>query len=216
MKQVFQTLQSRDAGAIRDTVMKGWLRSVDDERILELFALSQAIRVLHSSRQWDQFDLDFGKGGSLGSLIVSARNSTIASTIRFDVSPDEPGNYKWVINRYSGIDGRGRRPDLIISTTVGNARRTTFIEVKATKPNSQYGRDSIVKVLGYLKDYETVWKLESEIAYPRCLLLYADNVYPNTSREFRFQEDELVLSDANSFQADLSELFGRHMAADSS
>lgn len=212
MDLVRGALASRDSVDIRNTLMQGWLRAEDDERLLELFALSVAIRTLREIKNWSNFSLDFGRRGSLGSMTVTARDTDATTRISFDRSPETGGNYAWILARYSGIDGRGRRPDLTIETTTHQARRTTFIEVKATEPNSQYGRDSIVKVLGYLKDFENTWDHENEIDYPRCVLLYAKGISSHYDRSVRFREDELALSDTDSFRDDLKELLARHIS----
>lgn len=202
---------SRDMTNIRQAVMNGWLRAEDDERLLELFALSQTIRTLHAARQWDEFDLEVGSAKSLGSLRVVARCGTAQVTVRFDATPGIAGRYAWILNRYSGIDGRGRRPDLTITTKANGVNRTTLIEAKATNPNSQYGRDSVVKVFGYLKDFEELWASEADCSYPRCVLLYAQDVNPTVSRSARFELDEVVLSDTGAFAGDLAQLYQRHI-----
>lgn len=125
--------RSRDMTDIRSAVMGGWLRAEDDERLLELFALSQTIRTLHAERTWDEFELRVGKSKSLGSLRVVARYGTTQITVRFDATPGVAGKYAWILNRYSGIDGRGRRPDLTITTSVDGVDRTTLVEAKATR-----------------------------------------------------------------------------------
>jgi hypothetical protein len=202
--------RTRDTTAIRSALLGGWLRAEEDDRLLELFALSQVIRTLHAQSPWDEFKLDVGKSKGLGSLRVSARRGDLRVSVRFDASPGVAGKYAWILNRYSGIDGRGRRPDLTVTTELSGAVRTTLIEAKATNPNSQYGRDSVVKVLGYLKDFEELWSDEVACTYPRCILLYSRGVQPTVSRPVRFALDDVVLSDPGAFKEDLVELFERH------
>lgn len=202
--------RSRDAEDLRYVLSGGWLTAADDDKLFELYALSQIVRVLHGFAQWDEFKLNSDDMLKASSFSAVARQGDFRVQVRFDTAPSDVGNYAWVMDRYHGIDGRSRRPDFIISSETSKAKCTTFIEAKSTVPNGRYGRDSIVKVLGYLKDYETLWSSEIRCAYPRCVLLYASGVVPTASSYERFQSDELVLSDTNSFANDLREIFVRH------
>jgi hypothetical protein len=84
------------------------------------------------------------------------------------------------------------------------------VEVKATSPNTQYGRDSVVKVFGYLKDFAELWAEEVECQYPRAVLLYASGVFPLINRTEWVAADEVVLSDADSFGLDIEAILARH------
>lgn len=201
--------RTRDAESLRAVLLDGWLSAEDDDRLLEVYALSRVISSLYDMAKWDQFSLAGGVRAS-GATEVSATADDISVTVRFDRTPPIAGQYAWLLKRYANIDGKARRPDLQIDTRSGAQQLVTLLEVKATSPNSQYGRDSIVKVFGYLKDFSSLWADEVECRYPRAMLLYANNVVPQADLAVRVKEDEVLLTDTTSFDPDIRAVLARH------
>ena len=193
----------RDAENLR-SALRGWLSEETNERLFELYAVSRTVSVLHNHRTWESMTI------SLADLAVVAEAPGVKVTVLLDQTPLHQGRYSWLLSRYEGIDGRGRRPDLQLVTNTTSATRTTFIEAKNTDPNDSYGRDSVVKVLGYLKDYEDVW-LDEPVTYPRAILLYSQPVRPRVPLVDRLQ-DEVLLSSPASFDADLAAVVEAHLA----
>jgi hypothetical protein len=194
---------TRDAAALRETLLNGWLFDEDEDRLFELFAFSRVIVALYEARAWSSLRLDRSPTG------VVAQAADLSVTVLLDQSPSTKGSYEWLLSRYKGIDGRGRRPDIQIITRSGDDSGVTFIEVKNTDPHSRYGRDSVVKVLGYLKDYELLWRSSS--VRPRALLLYPHGLEPLFRLEAR-ADDEVLLSTASTLDADVRMVLKKHLS----
>ena len=209
MRSVREARNTGDAGKLRTTLLQGWLAAEDDDRLLEVFALSRVVTLLYQSQVWDDFILNAGVRTTARTSVV-AKSGSISVEILFDRTPSIVGHYAWLLKRYVGIDGRGRRPDLQLITSNESKRFVSFIEAKATSPNSQYGRDSVVKVFGYLKDFADLWEGEL-LVYPKCVLLYASGVEAALDIDSRVALDEVLLSDTASFGTDLAALIQRHL-----
>jgi hypothetical protein len=197
----------RDSRRGRDSTqlqahIEGWLREEDEDRLFELYALSRVVTRLHG-RGWATFEV------SLSRREVLASREDLVVTLLIDQSPAIQGSYAWVLSRYKGIDGRGRRPDLQLISSSSVATRTSFIEVKNTEPNEAYGRDSVVKVLGYLKDYAAIWA-DEPVTYPRAALLYPGGLTIRPSATSR-ETDEVLLTSAQFFDADVDLLLDAHL-----
>lgn len=192
---------SRDASALR-IALTGWLRDLNEDRLFELFAFSRIVIALHGSRSWSSFRFQRSPAN------VVASDTGLSTMVILDRTPLVSGHYAWLLSRYSGIDGRGRRPDIQLVTSVGDERRTTFVEVKNTEPNTQYGRDSVVKVLGYLKDYDDLWPPEAP-PYPHAMLLYPSGLFALSPIESR-STDEVILSTAQTLDNDIVCVIDRH------
>jgi hypothetical protein len=193
----------RDTEDLRPA-LAGWLAEETDERLFELYALSRSVAVLHDCSVWEGMTI------SLSDLSVIAWGAEAHTTILIDQTPRHAGQYNWLLSRYDGIDGRGRRPDLQLITNTSSVTRTTFVEAKETYPNGTYGRDSLVKVLGYLKDYQQLWAGEP-VTYPRAVLLYSEALRPKIPLADRLH-DEVLLSSPATFDDDLAGVLGAHLA----
>jgi hypothetical protein len=202
---------TRDSAALRSVLAGGWLASENDDQMFELFVLSRLVETLHRLGPWHDFSIC--PPTSESETILEACQDDLEFQIRYDRAPPVAGAYSWLFRRYSGVDASARRPDLQI--TVRQARRSTqtLVEVKATTPNSDYGRDSVYKVLGYLKDYAPLWASEKAITYPRALVVFTSAVVPTVPRSQRVAGDELVLSSHELLDADL-EAIVIHLATD--
>jgi hypothetical protein len=193
----------RDSRSLR-SALAGWLAEETNERLFELYALGRSVSVLHDAAAWESMKV------ALSDLSVVAQGPAGRTTVLVDQTPRHQGQYNWLLGRYEGIDGRGRRPDLQLVTRTPAATRTTFVEAKDTDPNDNYGRDSVVKVLGYLKDYEEVWSGEP-VTYPRAVLLYSRGVRSKIPLAGRLR-DEVLLSSPATFDGDLAAVLAAHLA----
>ncbi|HEX8304454.1 MAG TPA: hypothetical protein VF612_06235 [Jatrophihabitans sp.] len=206
-----QARAARDSTAVRQALLGGWIASESDDRLFELFALSIVARGLFQREDWHRYELVSSADFSHDAAILAVSDSYQVE-VSFDRKPPVAGRYGELLAGYAGVDGRGRRPDLQISTRRDGAACTTLVEVKATEPNSVYGRDSIVKVFGYLKDFEELWPATMEHRYPKALLLYSGEVGAITSLEERVRVDELLLCSPATFAAEVSAILDAHMA----
>jgi hypothetical protein len=201
---------SRSPEALRRVIEGGWLAAEDDDKLFELYLFSLLIEKLHGLGPWTTFVYK-GLGDSQSSGIVATR-SGLTARLLYDRSPTVPGHYAWLINRYVGIDGRGRRPDFQLIVEREQQRRTTLVEAKATEPNSLYGRDSVVKVLGYLKDFEQMWTSEESVVYPRAVLAYAGDLTSEVPISTRVSNDEVILTCTQTLDQDLDTIL-KHVLA---
>lgn len=204
--------RTRDALALRDMMGSGWLAAESRDKLFELFALSRASEALHrAAAPWDRFEIRLPAGAA--KVGIKARADTgWTARVRFDRKPPVLGTYGQLLSNYAGVDGRGRRPDLQLELRWRGCRAVTLIEVKDTEPNSTYGRDSVVKVFGYLKDYWRLW-MGAPSGFPKAVLLYSGDPKPIISLEDRMATDEVVLSSPDTFDADLTEIIEAQMKA---
>jgi hypothetical protein len=208
-----ESVWTRDAAAIRDLLQKGWLLAEEDDQLYELFVLSRLIEVIHRLGPWDSFTAK--PSVLMSDVILTARSGDVEISVRYDRAPRVEGAYRWLFKRYDGLDVSMRRPDLqLIVSGIDPQPRTCLIEVKATDPSGEYGRASVYKALGYLKDYADLWTGESERRYARGMVVFASGVKPLAPRLDRIADDELLLSDHNIVEQDLLALVLRMLEAD--
>jgi hypothetical protein len=204
--------ESRDAASgepLRRVLDGGWLAPATDDALFETYVASVAVDALYAAREWDSFRVS-----PLGirSRIADARAGKISATLSFDASPGRalgrtvPGDYRWIFETYDGLDLAARRPDMTLHVR-GSREVTLLLEAKATDANSQYGRDSIYKCLGYLKDFHELWKDQE----PRVILIFASGVESVHPLDTRLGRDLLLTSDA-SLRDDLDFVIPRVLA----
>ncbi len=202
-------LWNRDAKSLKQR-LGGWLLAEDDDRLFELFVLSRLVEVVHGFGPWQEFSIRPSVVNS--DVMIIARQAETTISVRYDRAPQAEGAYRWLFGRYEGLNAAMRRPDIQISVNRGGeARRTCLVEVKATNPASRYGRDSVYKVLGYLKDYDTLWEEEHETRYPRAVVVFATGVTPTVSLEDRVANDEVLVSSDSLIGDDLVAVIDRMM-----
>lgn len=168
-----------------ETILKllrrGWLAPIQDDDLFELYTLVSILEVLTS-------ELGFGKPVALG--LIKRNRQAVAqfhrasdgatATVYFDQSPVEifglRSEYTTILDKYVGITGVARRPDIIIRFGVpGGSERRVLVECKRSD-DDEYRRDSIYKALGYLKDFAQLWD-STPGQYPKAML-----VFPGTIR----------------------------------
>lgn len=202
-----ESVWSKDPGAIRER-LGGWLLAESDDQLFELFVLSRAVEVIHRLGPWDEFSVHPSVTNS--EIVVTAKLGEVEITVRYDRSPRVDGAYRWLFRSYENLDATTRRPDLQLTVSgVGPHPRTCLVEVKATTPDSPYGRESVYKVLGYLKDYEALWSHEDRSDYSRGVVVFASGVTPLVSREDRVGVHEVLLSSHSLIEEDLAALILR-------
>jgi len=178
-------------------VLGGWLTPAADDAVFEAYVASIAVEALFESRAWDSFRL---APLGFGHRLVEARVGDLRATLSFDASLSRalarsvPGHYRWIFDTYDELDLAARRPDFTLHLSVpGSDECVVLLEAKATDANSQYGRDSIYKCLGYLKDFDRVWGSET----PRVVLIFASGVASAIPLAKRLGDDLLLTSDAS-------------------
>jgi len=208
-----ESVWNRDPAAIRAQLGGGWLLAEDDDQLYELFVLSRLVEIIHRLGPWESFSIHPSVVSS--AVVLSARQGPVEISVRYDRAPQTHGAYQWVFQSYKGLEAAMRRPDLqLIVSGVSSQPRICLIEVKATEPNTGYGRDSVYKALGYLKDYAALWKNEEVRRYSRGMVVFASGVRPVVERADRVLEHELLLSDHAIVEEDLSALLLRMLEAD--
>lgn len=196
--------RSRDASIMRQALMQGWLAEEDEDRLFELFGLSRVISIMHGSAPWSRFVKLENR------LEFEASLMGISSKVLVDKTPAVHGAYHWLLARYDGIDGSGLRPDLQIVTKFAEGVRTTFVEMKNTSPQSRYGRESVVKALGYLKDYAKLWSGDDEVMYPRAVVVFSGEISPRVPLLSRL-DDEVMLASPSTLDDDVKGIVERHL-----
>jgi hypothetical protein len=195
--------------ALRETLLGGWLKPATDDALFETFLVSRLVEALYHARDWDTFRIS---PVGLDTRLVEGTCGDLVATISFDASPSKAlgrpvkGHYKWVFDTYDGLDLSARRPDITLQVRALN-EVVTFFEAKATDANSQYGRDSIYKCLGYLKDFEAIWEDSS----PCVVLCFASGVFSQVPLAARVDRDLILTSDP-SLSSDFDTIVGRALA----
>lgn len=86
-----------------------------------------------------------------------------------------------MISAHEGIGGQERRPDIIVRFSTPFAERRLFVEVKETE-DRVYMRDSVYKVLGYLRDFAGIWENFTN-QKPKAILFFPTGVHPYSAVE---------------------------------
>ncbi|MEE4211632.1 MAG: hypothetical protein V2I43_20490 [Parvularcula sp.] len=166
---------------IIELLRKGWLAPVSSEDLFELYALILVMQVIED-------DLEFGEPKAYG--LIQRGRQEVATYHRVDgvkadvfynqvpssIFPNCGSEYLRLIGMHDGLVGGERRPDITVRFSAGDVDRRVIIEVKETEDPS-YIRDSVYKVLGYMRDFSGIW---SELAdqVPKAVLLFPTNVAP--------------------------------------
>jgi hypothetical protein len=188
-----ETREASTGEALRKA-LGGWLVPATDDGLFETHVASIVVQALYDARAWESFELaPVGFSGRL----VKARYGSLTATVSFDSSPSRalgraiPGDYRWIYETYDGLDLAARRPDVTLHVSAGGDEAVVLFEAKATDANSPYGRDSIYKGLGYLKDFEDMWGPEN----PRVVLVFASGVESAQPVSKRLSRDLFLTAD---------------------
>ena len=166
--------------SIAGLIRAGWFEPIPDDDLFELFVLMKVLSTLRDR-------LNFGEPYELG-LIRSGRREVarfrradgVRADVYFDQSPAEVFGfdrslYKAILASYENLSGRMRRPDITVKFSVPNREKRLLIECKRTDDDG-YRRDSVYKVLGYLKDFSELWSgshqsLKAVVVFPESIRL---------------------------------------------
>jgi hypothetical protein len=208
-----ESVWNRDPEALRERLGGGWLLAEDDDQLFELFVLSRLVDVVHRLGPWDRFSIKPSVVDS--EVILTASQGEIEIDVRYDRAPRTEGAYRWLFKSYDALNVAMRRPDLQLTVSGASPHpRTCLIEVKATSSTSDYARASVYKALGYLKDYDDLWKDELKSCYSRGVVVFASGVRPLVPRLDRIRGHEVLLSDHSILEEDLNALVLRMLEAD--
>lgn len=166
-------------GQIVELLKKGWLAPVSSEDLFELYALILVMQAIER-------DLGFREPYRYG-LIQRGRgavatyrhpDSDVRTEVHFDQVPSgifgTASEYLHLIGSHSGVTGQERRPDIIVRFRSGASERRVLIEVKETE-DPAYIRDSVYKVLGYLRDFSGIWEgLHEQL--PKAMVLFPTGI----------------------------------------
>lgn len=184
-------------GQIIELLQKGWLAPVTSADLFELYSLIIILRML-------EFDFGYGPPTSYG-LIQRGRSavaifvhetSGVLAEVFFDQVPSGifgcKSEYLNTASAYMGISAQERRPDIIIKFKVGAIERRVIVEIKESE-DPAYMRDSIYKVLAYLRDFSGIWR-EIPDQRPKAILMFPTGV---TSRDAKQAQQDIWLVSAD-------------------
>jgi hypothetical protein len=200
----FERLQNtKDIARLREILLVGWIGPLDDDALFELYVLIRSLRALEKmlcDDRPEQAVYNLITGG--GDWIAQFTGTEWTATVHFNTAPHNAfenaireGDYKYknLLARYEGT-AAARRPDICVALT----RRSDgfllpiLIEVKNVSLSSQYGRDSIYKVFGYLADFEKLWSGDRADIHPRAALVLREQVAANDQAAALLEEVVLV------------------------
>lgn len=166
---------------ILELLRKGWLAPVSSEDLFELYSLILVMQAVEG-------DLGFGEPKAYG-LIQRGRHAVAtyqrADGVKADVFYNQvpssifPGcgsEYLQLVKSHDGVVGGERRPDITVRFRAGTEDRRVIVEVKETE-DPTYIRDSVYKVLGYMRDFTGIWADRAD-QVPKAVLLFPTNVVP--------------------------------------
>lgn len=139
----------KDIIVLQDLMQKRIIRSRDSNKLFELYVLSELVNSIPGNSKFNLLH-DKNKNGNEIEVIL---DNEVWATIYYQRTPDDLekiSRYKEICKKYS-IGCSVRAPDIILKFNGDNRYR--LFEVKNTD-NGNYIRDSIYKVMGYLKDFE--------------------------------------------------------------
>lgn len=169
---------------IIELLRKGWLAPISSDDLFELFTLILVMQIV-------EVELGFGEPYSYGLIqrgrhaVASYRHSAghMRAEIFFDQVPSgvfgNASEYLDLVASHDGLTGQERRPDMILRFTNGVNERRVLIEVKETE-DPVYIRDSTYKVIGYLRDFTTIWDELLE-QFPKALVVFPTGINPKAA-----------------------------------
>lgn len=140
---------SKDMDVLWDLIQKRIIKSRDSNKLFELYVLSELVNAIPGNSTYNLLHDNSMKGNTI-SINVDGEEW---ATVYYQRTPEDLkriSKYKKIYDKYS-IEGNVRSPDVILQFNQVNEYR--IFEVKNTD-NQNYIRDSIYKVMGYLKDFE--------------------------------------------------------------
>lgn len=147
-----------DLNCIKDLIENQLLKPKNDEDIFELYVLFKLMNQLEvMSHQNDaRMVVNLIMANYKKEFTAKYYDSELTIKVYYQHLPyqlSQNSIYKDLLKKYS-LNVRGRLPDLILEIEHNNKIYYKIIEVKLTEDHG-YVRDSIYKLLGYLKDFES-------------------------------------------------------------
>ncbi|MDF9407738.1 hypothetical protein L7E55_05090 [Pelotomaculum isophthalicicum JI] len=204
-----KAILQRDLKAIKEMLAVGWLAPLlkrNTDYLFELFVLVSVINSVEEfvfSRSALTKKSRFGLVRRDGSRLVAIiEGDNWVGEVSFNRSPENlfdvgvTGSlYKTLLNLYNGLSGTSRRPDVAVRIKVReNSKEIRLIvEVKNTEPESSYSSDSLYKAIGYLKDFESIWKMNDQ--KPKIVLTFPYGISPQyVNAEDWLNQDIAIIS----------------------
>jgi hypothetical protein len=180
--------QAGNMEAFLDVLSAAFIYPDNQDDLFEFFILTKVILGLFNAMEWQRVSI----GLPLEKAVARFSAHDLTCTVYSNTSPSEAlqwaNKYRWKYNKvfslYEGIGYRTRRPDIIVEfTKQGHRPVPIIIETKFTEdPN--YIRDSIYKTLGYLADFDELWKYHQQFV-PRAILALAAGITPVSAHSWQ-------------------------------
>lgn len=180
LAQDFETAVTRGKWVqIIELLSRGWLAPVSNDDLFELYALIIVMQLIENGMGLGSpvtYGLIQHGRSAVATYVDPMRNLTVE--VFFDQVPSRifgcRSEYLDVIAAHDGIGGQERRPDIIIRFSTPYAERRLIVEVKETEDQA-YMRDSVYKVLGYLRDFAGAWEGLAD-QRPKAVLFFPSGV----------------------------------------
>lgn len=166
---------------ILELLRKGWLAPVSSDDLFELYALILVMQAVEG-------DLGFGEPKAYGliqrgraAVATYRRADGVKAEVFFDQVPSGifencGSEYLQLVGAHDGVAGSERRPDITVRFAAGADERRVLVEVKETE-DPAYIRDSVYKVMGYLRDFAGIWAdLQQQV--PKAVVVFPTNIAP--------------------------------------
>jgi hypothetical protein len=187
-QELEQARDTRDIGRLRDILSTGWLAPLAEDDLFEIYVLVRVLRVLEYMLCENQPDrVRYDVMAVSEGPVATFSGVHWAAEVWFDTAPhnafgavfsSEDYKYKNLLAQYSVGMAAARRPDICISLSQKSDGLIVplIVEVKNTSANSQYARDSLYKMLGYLSDFDNLWSGNRSAVRPKAALVLRDGV----------------------------------------
>jgi hypothetical protein len=217
-----RTRDARDVGLLRDILSVGWLAPLSEDDPFEIYVLVQVLRVVENmlcagNPDRAQYRVMAIGDGAIGTFdgdewvgkvyFDSAPHNTFSSIFKI-----ADYKYKNILARYSSVMS-ARRPDICVMLSRKSDEFTLplIVEVKNTPLDTQYGRDSVYKMLGYLSDFEVLWSGDRSVSRPKAALVLREGVIADDYAESL--KEELLLMSRPNLSAHLKDFFTAGLAS---
>ncbi|MCU1340489.1 MAG: hypothetical protein JWO19_6070 [Bryobacterales bacterium] len=217
-----RTRDARDVGLLREILSVGWLAPLSEDDLFEIYVLVQVLRVLENmlcagNPDRAQYRVMAVGDGAIGTFdggewvakvyFDSAPHNTFSSIFKI-----ADYKYKNILARYSSVMS-ARRPDIcvMLSRKSDEFALPLIVEVKNTPLDTQYGRDSVYKMLGYLSDFEELWSGDRSASRPKAALVLREGVIADDYSASL--KEELLLMSRPNLSARLKDFFTAGIAS---
>lgn len=187
--QELEALQNaKDISSLRDILKVGWVGPLVDDDLFEIYVLVRVLRALENALcQGSSDTAEYNLIGRGSTWIAKLSGMEWVATVHFNAAPhnsfyslidENDYKYKTLLAHYGGAAAAARRPDIsvLLRRKADGFILPIIIEVKNTSLHSQYGRDSIYKVFGYLADFAKLWVSERGAIRPKAALVLRSDV----------------------------------------